>query len=72
MNEQGEYSLRLMLCMAYAGANAYMDDGELQDNSRTPFIDFLRDPPNVIQRKIIERNLKAAAPPHQVQGETTP
>jgi hypothetical protein len=60
---QNEYSLRLMLCMAYAGSAAYMDDGELQDNSRTPFIDFLRDPPNVIQRKIIERNLAAPPPP---------
>lgn len=40
---------------AYSGAaNLYGDDGELQDN-RYPMIDWMRDPPLEIRRKIQQR-----------------
>ena len=40
---------------AYSGAaSLYGDDGELQDN-RHPTIDWMRDPPLEIRRKINER-----------------
>jgi hypothetical protein len=58
---QEEFSLRLMLCMAYAGSGAYTDDGEMQDNSSLPFIDFRRDSAAEIQRKIIQRNLETVS-----------
>ena len=53
-----EYRLRIMLCNSYSGAKAYIDDGELSDCRVFPFIDFLRDTPDEIQKKIFERNLK--------------
>ena len=53
-----EYRLRIMLCNSYSGAKAYIDDGELSDCRVFPFIDFLRDTPDEIQKKILERNLK--------------
>jgi len=57
---RGEPEIRRLLCVAYAGAAAYMDDGEAQDNRTAPFIDFLRDSPAEIQRKMTERTRKAA------------
>ncbi len=50
-----EYLLRRLLAHRVAGAGGYFDDGELQDNSRLPFIDFLRDHPKDIELKLIER-----------------
>lgn len=47
--------LRKLLALRYAGTNLYADDGELQDNSELPSIDFLRDAPHAIHRKMIER-----------------
>lgn len=45
---------------AYSGvANLYGDDGELQDN-RHPMIDWMRDPPLEIRRKIQERGMQQA------------
>lgn len=42
------------------GAHAlYLDDGEMHDSSKRPFIDFLRDSPDAIARKIQERGLAA-------------
>jgi hypothetical protein len=60
-----ERALRRLLCSVYAGPLAYMDDGEAQDNRAHPFIDFLRDAPDVIAAKMRER---AASP---VQQELT-
>lgn len=41
---------------AYSGfAKLYIDDGELQDNSTVPFIDWRRDSAETIRNKIIER-----------------
>lgn len=63
-----EKHLRRMLCVAHAGALAYMDDGEASDSRMHPTIDFLRDSPKDIQRKIGERNRAAftAAPAQPV------
>jgi len=52
-----ERSLRRLFCVAYAGSAAYMDDGEAQDNREIPSIDFLRDPAEVIRKKIGQRAL---------------
>jgi hypothetical protein len=51
--------LRRMLAFAYSGANLYTDDGELQDNARQPYIDFLRDSPEQIKAKMRDRALAA-------------
>lgn len=48
-------SLRHLCGALYAGPALYLDDGEIQDNRDTPFIDFLRDPPEEIRQKIITR-----------------
>lgn len=52
----GERKLRELLAVRVAGGSLYTDDGELQDGSMQPWIDFLRDPPFVIETKLIERN----------------
>ena len=49
--------LRSMLARSYSGpGKLYCDDGELQDNSERPFIDFKRDGAEDIQRKMEERS----------------
>ena len=48
--------LRLLLAAGVAGAALYRDDGELQDNTTMPFIDFRRDSPEVIAEKMMQRN----------------
>ena len=55
--ERENLALRRMLCVAHAGAEAYMDDGEAQDSRELPFIDFLRDTPAEIQDKLQKRML---------------
>lgn len=47
--------LRLMLAIGVAGAMLYTDDGELQDNTERPFIDFKRDSVDEIERKFAQR-----------------
>jgi hypothetical protein len=49
--------LRQLLAVRVAGAMLYADDGELQDNTQNPCIDFRRDKPSEIQRKLQERGL---------------
>lgn len=51
-----EKILRKLLAVRVAGAFGYYDDGELQDSTTAPFIDFLRDSPEEIERKLIERS----------------
>lgn len=51
----GDYDLRCMLAICYAGASLYRDDGELQDARAQPFIDFKRDNVAEISRKMGER-----------------
>lgn len=50
-----DYLLRRLLAIRIAGPLGYFDDGELQDNSRLPHIDFLRDSPKDIELKLAER-----------------
>jgi len=53
--EKENREMRLALCMAHAGAGGYYDDGEMQDNSRHPMIDWKRDAWGVIKLKLAER-----------------
>lgn len=50
-----ERELRRMLCAAYAGSAAYMDDGEAQDLRAMPAIDFMRMEPAEIQAAMQQR-----------------
>lgn len=53
--------LRLILASRVAGVRLYSDDGELQDNTQFPFIDFLRDSPGEIVEKLLKRSLAQIA-----------
>jgi hypothetical protein len=55
---QAEQELRELLAVRVAGALLYADDGELQDASELPAIDFKRDAPGEIARKLTDRGLK--------------
>jgi hypothetical protein len=48
-------ALRRLLAVRVSGASLYTDDGELQDNSQRPFIDYYCDSPAEIHRKLQER-----------------
>jgi hypothetical protein len=50
---------RRLLAMSYSGPSLYHDDGELQDNSAAPFIDFRNDSAEEIEEKIHIRGLNA-------------
>lgn len=52
--------LRQLLAINYAGIALYHDDGELQDNRDTPFIDFKRDDAMVIVKKLELSGVKKA------------
>ena len=51
--------LRQLLAEVLSGPRLYCDDGELQDNSRWPCIDFKRDPVEELLRKMKLRAKKA-------------
>ena len=54
--EEGQQTLRRLLAFLYAGGTGlYRDDGELQDNRAQPLIDFKRDTPGAIERKMEAR-----------------
>ena len=53
--------LRKLLAVRVAGAALYTDDGELQDNSQIPAIDFYRDSLQEIERKLKERAVRKAS-----------
>ncbi len=54
--------LRELLAIRVAGLpKLYSDDGELQDNSQVPFIDFRRDSAALIRRKLVERSRRRLA-----------
>lgn len=53
-----ERDLRRLLCLVYAGASAYMDDGEASDSREHPGIDFMRDSPKDILMKMQQRSMK--------------
>lgn len=67
--EEERAELRVAYATAYAGAKLYTDDGELQDSSAHPFIDFKRDPWGEIKVKLASRAALAAQPAGQ--GYTT-
>lgn len=53
---EDEHKLRLLLAFKCTGIiEGYFDDGEMQDNSEPPFIDYLRDKPQVISEKLFKR-----------------
>ena len=57
-------ALRRLLAVRVSGASLYIDDGELQDNSQHPFIDYYFDSPAEIHRKLQERDaLRGQRPP---------
>lgn len=49
---------RELLAACYSGAKLYRDDGELQDTSARPHIDFRRDSASEIQRKMQARRAR--------------
>jgi hypothetical protein len=73
---QAEQELRELLAVRVAGALLYADDGELQDASELPAIDFKRDAPGEIARKLTDRGLKrltrAEQPPRDAVQQGLP
>lgn len=58
--------------LAYSGpSNLYGDDGELQDNSSIPCIDWRRDSAEVIRDKITERGNRLIAAMQATSAEVT-
>lgn len=55
--------LRRLLADIAGSALMYRDDGELQDNSTHPTIDYLRDDVDYIRWALMERKKKAEQPP---------
>ena len=53
--ERENRELRVMLALLHGDASLYHDDGELQDNSAQPFIDWKRNSIDEIQVKLLER-----------------
>lgn len=53
--------LRRMLAVCYGGTSLYTDDGELQDNSQYPLIDFKRNSVEAIQEAMKKRVARALA-----------
>lgn len=53
--------LRVLLALRIGGVSLYTDDGELQDNTVAPCIDFLSDTVPAIKRKLRERAERALA-----------
>jgi hypothetical protein len=60
--ESENLELRKLLAFTIAGDALYGDDGELQDNRVRPFIDFKRDPVELIQEKLFARVLGSDVP----------
>ncbi len=54
-----EYLLRRLLATRLSGRMGYFDDGELQDNSRLPAIDYLRDHPKDIELALAQRSIQS-------------
>lgn len=52
-----ERILRELIANRVAGHKLYRDDGELQDNSEVPYIDFKRDSARQIDEKLSKRSL---------------
>lgn len=63
-----EMRLRRLLAVAYSGSKLYTDDGELQDGSTLPVIDFKRDTVDEIEEAITERGRKQAKEYFRLRG----
>lgn len=57
---EDETALRIILAYRVAGTKLYTDDGELQDNTVAPFIDFKRDTPAEIMTKLATRTIEVS------------
>lgn len=57
LREENE-ELRRLLFKYKADTLSYHDDGEMQDNTQVPYIDYKRDLPSQIALKIHNRNIK--------------
>lgn len=66
--------LRRLLAYRVAGAKLYADDGELQDNTTWPHIDFRRDSVDTIENKLGDRTRAAFAKltPEQIDAAMSP
>lgn len=66
--------LRRLLAYRVAGAKLYADDGELQDNTTWPHIDFRRDSVDTIENKLGDRTRAAFAKltPEQIDAAMAP
>lgn len=67
-----ERELRRMLCAAYAGTSAYMDDGEASDCRAQPAIDFMRMEPAAIREAMYQRGLAQLAAERAAQQPKPP
>ncbi len=65
--------LRRIACLAHVRDlnHLYHDDGELQDTSAEPRIDWMHDPVDEIERKLTERGLAALTVQMKEAGVTT-
>ncbi len=52
--------LRTLLAVTYSGYKLYADEGNLQDHSAQPFIDFRNDTVMEIDKKMMKRAVKKA------------
>jgi hypothetical protein len=60
MLEKENAEFRCMLAVCHTGMKGlYYDDGELQDSSSMPMIDWKRDSLETLQRKLMERAINA-------------
>lgn len=66
----GDVRLRTLLAMKVCGPLLYADDGELQDNTARPTIDFLRDTPQQIEEKLYARGVAACHAHAASSGKT--
>ena len=66
--EEDNRILRELLALRVAGMLLYGDDGELQDTTEQPWIDFRRDSAQAIRRKLHERAVRKL----QAQGIILP
>lgn len=69
---RAEQVLRRLLAYQFAGSLLYADNGELQDNTAHPNIDFRRDSVDLIEEKIMKRALSTRQAPDTPATQTPP
>lgn len=55
--------LRTLLAVTFSGYKLYTEEGQLQDSSALPFIDFKHDSVGDIDRKMMARSIKQTSRP---------